>query len=75
MSSSAAGIAARELDSCLLDADGALLKYVPGKDDSDECFKAVIDRRLGQAALQHCHDADGLGSALRTWQKLCWCAN
>lgn len=70
-SSSAAGTAASELESYLLDADGALLKYVPGKDNSDECFKAVIPRKLRRAALQHYHDADGHGSAPKTWQKLC----
>lgn len=48
-----------------------LPKYVPNKASSDECFKAVILRKLRCAALQHYHDTDGHGSVPKTWQKLC----
>lgn len=59
MSPRAAHIAASELERFLLNVDGVLLKTVPANDNSDECFKAVILRRLRSVAPQLYYDADG----------------
>ncbi|KAM7285779.1 uncharacterized protein ISCGN_032664 [Ixodes scapularis] len=63
-------IEAGELESYLIDGDGVLLRYFPEESDSSESFKTVIPRDLRVAALRHYHDADGHGSAPKSWHKL-----
>ncbi|KAM7295077.1 uncharacterized protein ISCGN_024582 [Ixodes scapularis] len=63
-------IEAGELESYLIDGDGVLLRYFPEESDSSESFKTVIPRDLRVAALRLYHDADGHGSAPKSWHKL-----
>ncbi|XP_075721846.1 uncharacterized protein LOC142765157 [Rhipicephalus microplus] len=65
-----AGIAACTLYSCLLDADGVLLHYVPSEEAPQESFKVVIPRSLRKATLGYFHDSRSRTHHFKKWVQL-----